>query len=204
MAIEYTKVNPSEIATDVMKQRALEAEERAYIAEVELERQVRLLKVTPPGELNAERESGVRNQRLEAEKHRRKAQRANGAAPLVDHDRFNVHAGFLGKWIEALEQQHAAQSAIRGEQNRLLELNGKSTLAEDEKAEAELEKTQAETALSEIEIAHSLAIEMNEELTAKMQVAAAAAMDDAGITHDHDHDHDHPVRPEPHLEVVPE
>jgi hypothetical protein len=201
MAIEYTKVNPSEIATDVMKQRALEAEERAYIAQVEATRQERILAITPPGEAHAELESSLRNQRMEAEKSARKAQRANGAAPLSDNDRANVHAGFLAKWIEVLEKQHAAHSAIRNEQNRLLELNGKSGLAEDEKAEAEKEKTDAEVALKEIEVAHELAIELQEEVTAQMAVAAEAA----GHDHDHGHGHDHPVHEDrPHLEPVPD
>lgn len=179
MAIEYTKVNPSEVATDVMHQRAMEAEERAFVAEAELERQVRLLSATPPGGLNAARESEVRLQALTAEKSRRRASRANGAAPLSGTDRVNAHAGFLSNWITTLEQQHAANTAVRNEQARLLELNGKSGLTEDERLEADDEKKRVETVLDEIEIAHELAIELQEQLTAPAPTEVVAEAPEA-------------------------
>lgn len=168
MAIEYTRVNPAEVTTDVMKQRAMEAEERAFVTETEVARLegVLVLLESDPGPKRAEFESELRNQRLEAEKRRKQAKRANGAAPLTEVERDEVRRAFLQKWVEAIETQHAEHTAVRNEQNRLLELSGGSALEEDEKAEAEKEKDDREEALAHLEVGHALAIGRLEALTA--------------------------------------
>lgn len=158
MAIEYTRVNPAEVTTDVMKQRAMEAEERAFVTETEAARLHDILAILEPGAQRSEVESELRNQRLEADKRRKQAKRANGAAPLTEVERDEVRRGFLQKWIEAIESQHAEHTAVRNEQTRLLELSGKSSLEEDEKAEAEQEKKDREEALAQLEVGHALAL----------------------------------------------
>jgi hypothetical protein len=156
MPINYRRVNPSAHAADVMKQRAMEFEERAFHCEMDERRLRVLLDIEPNSALLAE---ALIKAPGEAQSMRAKARRAAGAAPLTPEEVLEVREGYLNTWLEKIEEQHATQTAFSTEAQRLLKLKGKDALSSKERKEIEDEVPEGEKTLAELEAVHNLITE---------------------------------------------
>lgn len=153
MPINYRNVDPSKVAGDVMKDRSLEWEERAYAAEMEVKRLETIQSLDPGDGQVAE---ALMEKRREAKDARGKAKRAAGAAPLDAEEVIEVRTEFLNRWLTDVETKHAAQTAMLTDIKRQLGLKGRDALSIAEKKEAREGAVETDKAIKMLEATHEL------------------------------------------------
>lgn len=154
MAINYRNVDPHKVASDVMKDRAKEWEERAYAAEMEVRRLEAIQEIDPA---DGEVAETLMKARAEARSGRGKARRAAGAAPLEPEEAIAVREAFLNNWLTAIETQHAQQSAFLDDARRQLELTGDNAIKGEDRTELEDAIGELEKSVRVLEATHGLA-----------------------------------------------
>lgn len=163
MPINYRNVDPHKVAGDVMKQRALEWDERAYADETEIMRLEAIQKVDPA---SADIAEALMTARANAKISKGKARRAAGAAPLDVEEVIELRTTFLNRWLTDVEEKHAAQAALVAEGQRLLTLKGKDALESAEKKEVEQDLDQANIGIEMLEATHELVTRLLDNLAA--------------------------------------
>lgn len=177
MSINYRKVDPMAVSSDVMKQRAIELEQRAYAMETEVDCLVRLCEEDPTNGILIDQLSDARTL---VEKLRRAATRGAGAAPLSSSDVQNARSTFLDQWLKSLEETHAQRVAFLNEANRQLGLKGSDALTGDEIADADQAIAQLTKEIEQLESRHVFCNERIDNLEV-----------DDSETDIHDHNHTH-------------
>lgn len=153
MPINYRNVDPNKVAGDVMKERSLEWEERAYATEMEVKR---LEAIQPFDPADAQIAEALMEKRREAKEFRGKAKRAAGAAPLDPEEVIEVRTEFLNRWLTDTETKHAAQTAMQADIKRQLGLKGSEALSIAEKKEAREGAVETDKAIKMLEATHAL------------------------------------------------
>lgn len=157
MGINYRKVDPQAIGYDVMKQRALESEQRAFGNEIELDHLNALVdKDLADANVADQLRAGERT----AARTRRIAERAAGAAPITALERLDAQRKYLDGFLDQIERQHASAKALKGECERQLGLSGDDVIEEqDERDELEEGLRLNERSIRQLEVRHGLILE---------------------------------------------
>lgn len=190
MALNYRKVEAGKVNTEVMHQRAVECEERAFVAEIELKRLSAVKDVDPN---NGEVAELYYKQIDDAVKARRIAVRAAGASPLKEGEILATRRAALDKWVEVIEKNHVGQTAMKNECLRQLELSGRDALDEAERTGTQEDLEAMEKALLDTEASHHVLTAALDDVIARAEALEKEAQEEF----------DKPAPPEvPHLEAL--
>lgn len=155
MSINYRKVDPNAVGADVMKDRALELEQRAYAMETEVDCLVVLLEADPA---NGTLVKQLEDAKEQVEKLRRAASRGAGAAPLTTQEVTGAQTQFLENWLENLERSHAQMTALANEAKRQKGLKGVDALDAIELVEVDMAAKQLEHDIEVLELRHEFCV----------------------------------------------
>lgn len=190
MALNYRKVEAGKVSTEVLHQRAEDCEKRAFVAEVELKRLSAVKDVDPN---NGEIAEQYYKQIDLAVQQRRIAVRAAGASPLKEGEILATRRSALDEWLENIEKNHVAQTAMKQEATRQLELGGKDALDEEERKGVETDLEMTEKALLDTEASWHVVSEALDAVIERADKLEQEAREEI----------ERPAKPEvPHLEAL--
>jgi hypothetical protein len=190
MSVNYRKVESGKVSAEVLHERAVQCEERAFVAEVELKRLSAVKDVDPN---NGEVAELYYKQIDLAVKARRIAVRAAGASPLKEGEILAARRAALDKWLENIEKNHVAQTAMKNEAQRQLELTGRDALDDEEREGIESDIEMTEKSLLDAEASHGVVIDALDAVIARAEQLEQEAKEEF----------DRPAAPEvPHLEAL--
>jgi hypothetical protein len=190
MSVNYRKVESGKVSAEVLHERAKECEERAFVSEVELKRLSAVKDIDPN---NGEVAELYYKQIDQAVKARRIAVRAAGGSPLKEGEILATRRAALDKWLEVIEQNHVAQTAMKNEAQRQLELSGRDALDEEEREAVQEDIKVTEKALLDTEASHGVIVNALDEVIARAEKLEKEAQEEF----------DRPAPPEvPHLEAL--
>lgn len=190
MAVNYRKVEAGKVSAEVLQQRALECETRAFVSEIELKRLSAVKDVDPN---NGEVAELYYKQIDTAVKARRIAVRAAGASPVKEGEILAARRKALDEWLENIEKNHVAQTAMKNEAARQLELSGKDALDDDEREAVQEDIEATEKAILDTEASHHVLTDALDQVIARADALEKEAQEEF----------DRPAPPEvPHLEAL--
>lgn len=168
--MKYEEIDAEAMGTQVLKQRALEADQRAFVQEVMVKQMERLVSKDKPANRDA-RQAALETAQEQAQKERRRANRAKGAegVTVTTNEVKEQRRAFLKQWKAQLEGEHKAHSLLKKERERVLKITGVNAPDEDDIARIEGEIAENEKAILELEEAWKTA---KEEITALGPAAA--------------------------------
>lgn len=131
--------DPDAAGIVALRQRALEYEQKAFQQEIEVKRLAKIVASLPAGDLKDELTEALNTQTAEANKQRRKANRARqgvGGDIKPEELRQNKRA-FLRSYKQQLQATYRAHEVQAQERERVLALKGANALSDDERVEVE-------------------------------------------------------------------
>lgn len=157
MGIKYRSVDAEATQTNVLRQRALDAEKEAYVQEVELKRLTALEKIVSTEEDKAALKEAKKVATDAAKTNRARVGRLNKDSAASQEDLVASKKEFLTDWIASLEGEHVSHTALLKQRQDSLATTGTNAPSEDDRERIQANIKINEDALKMIESAWNVA-----------------------------------------------